>query len=271
MTDFTVYIPSKARQDFQFTYNTLPDSIREKTVVLVPEEEKQAYLEAGIPATARPRDVQGIHNVWRYIYGIARTPVFFILDDDLSFFRWIDDNDWHLTPCAPEEVGELFDKFLDLHDQGFKHATLSTRQMNNNKFPNKVSYNGRANAFHMFDTHTLRNHNIDPSKSGLHDIHTTLSLFALGYPNAVINNRCWNQARGSGATGGCSTYRDGEWQHREVMRLYHQHPDFVKVVYKTPKQGWGEGMKTRTDVTVYWKRAAKAGGATRHPTTGTPL
>ena len=37
------------------------------------------------------------------------------------------------------------------------------------------------------------------------------------------------------------------------------YPDFVKSLQKETKTGW-EGMKTRWDVRVQWRKAAKQGG-----------
>jgi hypothetical protein len=80
-----------------------------------------------------------------------------------------------------------------------------------------------------------------------------------GYPNYIITEFCWDQSRGSNAPGGCSLYRDGEWQRREVLKLKELHPEFVTVVEKKPKIGWGQGMTTRTDVRVSWAKAMKHG------------
>ena len=92
----------------------------------------------------------------------------------------------------------------------------------------------------------------------MEDYFMTLGLFAKGMPNAVIVDWTWDQRGGSGAKGGCSTYRTPELQEHASKQLAFYYPDFVKVVEKETKTGW-EGMKKRYDVRVQWRKAYEAG------------
>ena len=86
----------------------------------------------------------------------------------------------------------------------------------------------------------------------MEDFHVTLSLLELCFPNLVMQDFACGQAA-SNAPGGCSLYRDAKLQSQAAMNLAAAHPGFVKVVTKNAKS-W-QGMNTRTDVRVQWKKA----------------
>jgi len=94
----------------------------------------------------------------------------------------------------------------------------------------------------------------------MEDYYVTLKLFQLGHRNAVIVDWTWDQRGASGAAGGCSSYRNAELQEKASRALEEEFPMYVKAVQKETKTGW-EGMKTRWDVRVQWRKAAKDGGA----------
>jgi len=258
MSDFVIYIPTRGRIDHQPTYEflSLVPGLEDKIRLVVRPDEVDAHRSKGRKILVRPED-KTIHHVWEWMKNQCETPYFFIADDDLRFFRRVSPEDWHLRKCAPEDVADMMEEAVGSL-QGFIHGTLSARQGNNNQ-PSPFNTVGRANAFHFFNTKAVQSKNLDMSLSGLHDIHTTLTLLEQGYPNYIITEFCWDQSRGSNAPGGCSLYRDGEWQRREVLKLKELHPEFVTVVEKKPKIGWGQGMTTRTDVRVSWAKAMKHG------------
>lgn len=261
--NFRIWIPSRSRWDRQYTFQNLPHWLRPFVTVLCPHNEIEHYRnsESGDRVIGRPKSVDCLEKSWKFIFDQQRQDPsngrFFILDDDLNFFCWLAPDDWHLRQvCTDKDFVEMFNCFFQAESNGYLHGTLSTRQGNNRKFPHAESQVGRSNAFHFYTNEALLQFpEVDPSLTGLQDIHTTLSLLRRGLPNYVLNSFCWNQVKGGNAPGGCSTYRDKAWQHEHVMRLKELHPDFVKVVEKRPKQGWDQGMDTRTDVTVYWKKA----------------
>ena len=84
------------------------------------------------------------------------------------------------------------------------------------------------------------------------DFDMTLQLLRKGHKNAVLYSFAHNQP-GSNNTGGCSVYRDPEMMDRCSHELAALHPDFVKVVEKQNKTGWGGGI--RPDVRIAWKKA----------------
>lgn len=263
MSDYIIYIPTRGRIDHQPTYDFLSKlpGIGENVFLVCREDEVNKHQERGRQTITRPTDMP-IQGVWEWMKNRTEHENFFIMDDDLCFFRRKAPDDWHLRPCTPEDGVELIETALNaIEPHGpWVHGTLSARQGNNNQ-PAPYGQVGRANAFHFFNTARLKDSGVDMSASGLHDIHTTLHLLRMGYPNYVITEFCWNQTKGSNAPGGCSIYRDNQWQKEEVMKLKELHPDFVTVVEKQPKIGWGSGMKTRTDVRVGWVKAFKSSGS----------
>jgi hypothetical protein len=86
----------------------------------------------------------------------------------------------------------------------------------------------------------------------MEDFDVALRLLRAGYPNCILNHVAHNQ-KGSGAAGGCSTYRTPQVQAQAAHVLAALHPGYVKVVEKTTKTAWGGG--TRTDVNIQWKKA----------------
>jgi hypothetical protein len=91
----------------------------------------------------------------------------------------------------------------------------------------------------------------------MEDFDLTLQLLRKGYPNRVSYQYVWNQ-RGSGAEGGCSSYRTAEMQTNAALKLKELHPDFVSLVTKTAGTVWKD-MEERSDVTVQWQKAYEEG------------
>lgn len=90
----------------------------------------------------------------------------------------------------------------------------------------------------------------------MEDFHVALQLLRAGFDIPLANQWVSNQAGGSGAAGGCSSWRTEALQTANAHRLAGLHPGFVKVVQKATKTAWGGG--TRTDVMVQWKKARGA-------------
>ena len=148
-------------------------------------------------------------------------------------------------------MGKMLDSYV--------HVGLSPRQMNDKHFPHLFKEGMRQNAVHGLQPHVLHKEDIRYDAMPLmEDYYVTLSMFSRGYPNCVIVDWTWDQRGGSGAAGGCSTYRDAALQEVASMQLASKFPDHVKAVQKTTKTGW-EGMTTRWDVRVQWRKAAKDG------------
>ena len=86
----------------------------------------------------------------------------------------------------------------------------------------------------------------------MEDFDVTLSLLRRGFPNTVQFGWCVGQGA-SNAPGGVSDARTPESVKLEAETLRHYHPEYVKVMQKQAKN-W-QGMDTRYDVSVSWKKA----------------
>jgi hypothetical protein len=194
-------------------------------------------------------------------------------DDDMDFcYRPKVDEPTLLTVETPERMLDMLGTLERwIVKDGFMHVGLSARQGNNRPFNNEAGEYAlhpyrdatrMVNAY-AYDTKRLfAIKDIDVSRNQvMHDFDLTLQLLRRGHPNRVMFEYCWNQ-RGSGADGGCSTYRDGSMQEASARQLAADHPDFVKVVVKKSKDtsaSW-KGMKERYDVTVRWRDAFASSG-----------
>lgn len=179
-----------------------------------------------------------------------------MLDDDLDFAaRRLDERD-KFEQMAKQDYWEMFDDVegrLKIHPM----VSIGSREGGNRNIE-QYMLNTRMMRALAFDRRVLQDLHITFSPMELmEDFHVALQLMRAGCDTCVVNNWVTNQRGGSGATGGCSTYRTPELQTAEANKLAARHPGFVKVVQKTTKGAWGGG--TRTDVMVQWKQARKAG------------
>lgn len=265
MKDLTIYIPSRGRAQRlglkTTTWSSLNDKLRRKTHWFVPKDELPVYRKALGPKTnIIGSSVLGIHAVRAKIINDCPTRYVLMLDDDLCFYRRPDLKSATLVPITPDEVEDMVAEMLKrAKEPRVAQVGLSARQGNNTK---SVAWwaDGRCMNVHLFDIKELRQAKVKLGRVPvMEDFDITLQLLRAGYHNQIAYEYCWNQ-RGSGEEGGCSTYRTAEVQAAAAHKLAELHPDFVKVVTKTSNsEGAWEGLKERTDVNVFWRKAAEEG------------
>ncbi len=260
MSDFknlTIIIPSSGRPDKQVTLNQLPPVLLKQTYLAVPIKEVKDYKQwdGTCKVFGVPSSVKGISKTRElFLSSDAWTRYMLMLDDDMTFAYRFNMSKPALEAIQPRsvQIEQLVKFWLNLCQCGFVHAGLSARQGNNNSTEEVTECSRMYNAY-MYDLKVL--HTL-PIKLGrlpvMEDFDLTLQLLKLGYPNAMINRWCWNQS-GSNAKGGCSQYRTSKMQHDAAHKLAKLHAPYVKVVTKESKN-W-QGMETRTDVRVQWKKA----------------
>lgn len=253
MPDNYIFIPTRGRLQ-QSTWDNLGPHLQQFTTLVCPEEE--VAIHEGLGRKAIPRPNVPLSGVRQWICETAKNPIVIMLDDDLAFFVRKDPAAYNLKPANEEETIDLFDRlYCKLSMEGYAHAALSPRQMNNQHFPDTEKYITRMNAVQVVNRDVLAREGIRyDDVEYMEDYHITLSLFEKGYPNVQLTDCAWDQTRGSGASGGLSTVRTPERQAAAANRLHELHPDTVKVVTKTPKGGW-KGLEERLDVRVQWKKA----------------
>jgi hypothetical protein len=183
-----------------------------------------------------------------------------MLDDDMDFCYRPNMSDPALETIKDLELFETMFKQLEQWlELGFVHIGIAARQ-GSNHFLGPESYRDVArmmNAY-AYDTHALKELNVELGRIPvMEDFDLTLQLLRKGYPNRVSYNFVWNQ-RGSGAEGGCSSYRTSELQMKSAQLLKEYHPEYVTLVTKTAGSVWKD-FEEREDVIVQWAKAYEDG------------
>lgn len=200
---------------------------------------------------ACPHD--GIGPTRQWILENSPTRGVVMLDDDLYFTMREDPSKPRpLIQC--HDLRPMISWISDQLDTGFVHGGISARQGNQNlDFPHVDCI--RVNNAHFFDRDVYLETGIKFDRLPvMEDFDVTLGLLLRGYPNRIAYHYCWSQ-RGSGLSGGCSSYRTKEVQARAANALYDLYPDFVKVVTKTATSGGELFAGDRTDVNIAWLKA----------------
>lgn len=208
-----------------------------------------------------PEGLKGIADTRRWIAEDARARGegrLVMMDDDVGFLVRKGDDDWRLEGQTPEQVSHMLgimDQLLEDHAM----VGISSREGNNRSgVGGPVDENMVA-----VNTRIMRVFGIDVEKwlamehgrvEVMEDFDLTLQLLRAGYSNA--NLFYWaNGQRMTNMPGGCSTYRSREVQDRSARRLQELHGDrLVRLRQKTNKTD-AEGLGTRTEVTIMWKKA----------------
>ena len=260
-----IYIPSRGRANVDFgnccTIDHLPYLCRMATTLVVPPDEAEDYARRWPHLDVVAPEVSGIGPVRQWIVDTAAPgEVCLMMDDDMKFGRRADD--WTpetfptVDPISPEQVGAMVMAIFEKAED-YAMVGVSQRAGNNRHSERWWKESTRANNIYAVHADVLRENGITFTPEGLdvmEDFHVTLSLLKAGYPNVVSTNYFWGQM-GSNAEGGCSTWRTNEIQRRSALRLQELHgEDLVAVIEKKSRSSW-EGMETRTDVRIQWRRA----------------
>jgi hypothetical protein len=181
-------------------------------------------------------------------------PYFLMLDDDFRFFRRREDGSGYLRkadqPGDMEECLNVTERYLS---EGYAAVGISSRQ-GNNRMP-ACEYNTRINgamAFHTEAYLACQHERL----TVMEDFDVILQLLRSGKPNAKFSLFAYDQDK-TQAPGGCSTYRTHQNHEESAYRLSELHPGLVKLREKRNRTGGAFG--TRTEVTIYWKRAYREG------------
>jgi hypothetical protein len=216
-----------------------------------------------------PKEYDGISRTreWILTQLSIKTGEHFVLmlDDDMDFcYRP------NMTDPALETIKDLerFEAMLDTLEQwltdGFVHIGLAARQGSNHFLgPEPFRDVTRMMNAYAYDTQALKELNVEMGRiSVMEDFDLTLQLLRKGYPNRVSYQYVWNQ-RGSGAEGGCSSYRTAELQTKSAQLLQQYHPEYVSLVTKSAGSVWKD-MEERSDVNVQWQKAYEDGRNARN-------
>jgi hypothetical protein len=269
-----LYIPSHARATPENVRMgpalRIPVELHRKTRYVVPHGQKAEYDRVldetlgqlrEIEVIETPEGLRGIGPTRHWIGQDAQRRLadkFVMMDDDIDFLVRKSPEDWRLTGQTEEDSRQMFaeiEHFLDI----YASVGISSREGNNRagigraRDSNMVAVATRV--MRMFGCRTkdwleMEHNRVDV----MEDFDLQLQLLRAGRGNCCLFYYANGQKMTSMA-GGCSTYRSHEVQDRSARKLAELHPGFVKLRQKENKTD-REGFGTRTEVTIYWKKAA---------------
>lgn len=269
MHDFEILIPSRgrAKPNLQYTIAQLSQQMRDRTKLVVRHDEATLYApmaqSLGVGLLVRPESCINLSFTLDWlIHEYAKTRYIVLCDDDIRFSFRQDQTRSNQGKASLDEVDQIFERIGDLLVKGYPMVGLTARQGCNSQFPQIVKYGQRQMQLHAIDTEYFREKQIRPRDVTVKsDFHMTLSVLGSGAFNAVITNASVDQAKGSNAAGGVSSYRDLDTINKGAARLKELHPAFVNIVKKTTE--WkGLGNVERDEVRIDWQRAK---AKSKHP------
>lgn len=267
-----IYIPSSGRSGAESILAgpvaDFSEDVRARTTYVVPPAQLAEYhsmLEnTGLLAdgvTATPSPALGIaatrHWIGQTCYENGEAK-FAMVDDDVRFVRRASEDTTSLIKCARSDVDEMW-QFVENQLDYFAHVGVSARQGNNN-----IGVGDQLTVVDV-NTRTLRvlcylTKDFLKAQHGrvpvMEDFDVNLQLLRMGRPN--LNIGWWSQdQKMTNAPGGCSTYRTHQLHEQAAHKLAELHAPYVKLRQKANKTGGEFG--TRTEVTIYWKKAFDRG------------
>jgi hypothetical protein len=254
-----IVIPTFGRVGKQTTFDNLPDKWKQRVDLIVRPCELEAHNKQDPKRRLHvlPEGVERIADVRHWLVHKAqyfKSDQLVMLDDDMVFAARRTDEPNKFRNMVDQDFDDMFG---DLAAQllEYAHAGISHRE-GANRNTDEYAECTRQMRVLGYQKKIMRSLNITGRTKVMEDFDVTLQLLRLGMPNRLCNMWVHNQG-GSAVIGGCSSFRTPEVQAEAAHELHRLHPRYVKVVEKETKTSWGGG--TRTDVTIYWKKAIKDG------------
>lgn len=262
-----IYIPSY-RREAQRTLKWLDKSLH-RFVSLVVDETDAKILKGRVSDAELlicPEQGKGIANVRNWILDHISGRYFFMMDDNMQFYRRTTDDldDYHLKNIddqifghnmTPEMLYDMVELMLQQKDKKCYAVALSCRQKNNNG-RSFVTENERIFACYLMDKKAFDDTGLryleDKCKVG-EDFYISLAFMTRGYKNLVMYKYCFGKPSAN-QKGGCSSFRTREVQEKSMRELHELFPEFVKLVTKTTKN-WDNFGENRVDAEINWKEA----------------
>jgi hypothetical protein len=251
-----IFIPTLNRVDRQGTWGRIPKKYKNHTLLVCPPEEMNDHAQRGRRVVGCPAKGIAPTRDWIMQYAVENGyRRILMLDDDLAFQYHDGEKIKDSTEAQAVQALEWMEDSLGRH----AHAAFAPRFLN---------YEARGDQPNMRAMYAL-GYNVRKfveagaqftflgEKTTMEDFYSTLWLMTHGHANVVSGTFRVNPGQ-SNVNGGCSTWRTTAAQTASAKRLNELFPDFVKLREKKEWQGMEAGM---LDVTIYWKKAAKAGGA----------
>lgn len=247
-----VFIPTYGRANRQHTFNNLPDSVKNRTILVVQDREKHLYED--YEHLVLPKNIKTISPARQWIMEYANDvgwKKICMLDDDLRFDKRRKDDSTKFIVAPPLAVTGMF-KAIEHELSDFAHVGVLAREGGNRVPYSKVACTRMMRVL-AYDVEIYMSENIKFDRLPLQeDFDVTLQLLRKGYANSVLCE--WVQGQGSSnADGGCSHFRTIELHNKNAEKLAKLHAPFVKVVEKQTKNAWNG--QPRLDVRIQWKKA----------------
>lgn len=263
-----IYIPSKGRH---LSSNILAGpitqfspAIRAKCVFVVYPDEEQNYRKTlqSMGLASEGVDVMVVQPggiaMKRYQIGMSclesGEEKFMMLDDDIRFIRRESKDKTTLVQTVPADLDQMF-QYVESSLDAYSHVAVSARQGNNNmgvgSWHSLCEENTRTMRALAYRTeHFMRAKHC--RVQFMEDFDVNLQLLRMKLKN--LNLGWWSQdQKMTNAAGGCSDQRTHALHEKAAHDLAALHPEFVKLRQKVNKTGGDFG--TRTEVTIFWKKA----------------
>lgn len=246
----------------------IPAMYRDRTYIVVPFGQGEAYRAAlhaldlsWVRIEETPHNLKGIGPTRHWIGKFAKACAadkFVMMDDDIDFLVRRGLDDWRLRAQTEDDTIEMFAHMEALLND---HASvgISSREGNNRAGvggPRDSSMVAVATrVMRMFGCRTADWLEMEHGRvEVMEDFDLQLQLLRAGRSNCCMFYYA-NGQKQTNLPGGCSTYRTHEVQDVSARQLKALHPEFVSLRKKENKTD-KDGLGTRTEVTIQWKRAA---------------
>ena len=271
-----IAIPTRGRTTSQQTLAGLPPSLRDRTLVFAPAEERDSLVRfmRNSLGWSEPEARGAVYDVTDPAITIARkrhlmmqvldtmgADKVLMLDDDLFFYHryWKQDanggkGDWRLLDSDPDTVLHWFGQLEERLSPDMPHGGFGPRQGNNNYPVGWVDRGSRMMLALGYHVRTALERAEWGRIETREDMDVSLQLLRAGLPNTVTHDFCVGQ-KTYAAAGGCTGQRTQESSDADAHRLAELHPGLVRVVEKAYKG------HPRKEVVVQWKRALDSGRA----------
>lgn len=258
-SEMKIVIPTLGREETQKVIYQFPDELKSRLFLATRKAsvDKLRKHNPGFNILELPDETDGIADTRQRCIDLLPIGKVWMLDDMVKLQKRTPD--MRVTGAAtPEEVKEMYDLISEGLDY-YPMVGLSPRPGNNRveQFKKDIirsysCYGLRTDIFKevgiSFDGMYKKDQNIKLFE----DNYLILSLLTNGFLNTNVYEYVCSHTHN--LPGGNSTHRNNDTQRVACEALQREFPDFVKVVEKEGKK-WGQGMDSRPEVHMQWKKA----------------
>lgn len=246
------------RLDKQITLNSIPESFKKQTTLVVQPQEEEEARKVHPNVFVVSGDNIGISQTRKEIaeeWGCNRNSRHWVLDDDLEIMK-SEMVDGKIVKAPVDDVSfqECLDLIEETMDDGFYHGGIGSTLVNPiGKWPFTNNSRILANVFYDGQALSETFKEIDWILDDAEDYYVNLQLLTRGIPNRVLYKFISNPGF-SNADGGCSTYRTIESHNTACKKLAEKFPEFVSIKTKVATSGPWKGIE-RLGINGKWKKA----------------